>query len=100
MAVSAQQQDLLFNTAIGQKTSVTTTATILTTGAYTVFAWIETDAAIVVNPDGGPSVDDGSSFCLPAGFAGILPVSPSTAITALSLSGTAVVRAMAMKPRG
>lgn len=98
-ATTAVQNDPVFDHANGQKTAVTISANILTPSSTCVFAWIGTDADIVVNTAGAAAADDGTSVYLPGGFSGIIPVQPSVAVLALSLSGTANVRATGMKIR-
>ena len=96
MTTTAQQNDPIYDEANGTRTSVTGSASILTPSTSCVFAWIGTDAAIVINTNGAAAVDNGTSVYLPAAFAGIIPVRPGTQIFALSLSGTAIVRAVPM----
>jgi len=90
--ITAQQSEPLFDHSNGTKSAVTVNQTIITTGGSHVFLWIATDAAIVVRTDGSAAVDDGTGAYLGAGFNGIIPVSPSVAVTALSITGTANVR--------
>lgn len=92
MTTTAQQNDPIYDEANGKKTSVTSSSSILTPGTSCVFAWLGTDSAIVINTNGAAAVDDGTGVYVPAGFAGIIPVRPTVAIFALSLSGTAIVR--------
>lgn len=92
-------QNPIFDHTNGTKTSVTTSATVITTGAGHTFLRISTDADIVVNTAGATAVDDGTGVRIVANLPETIPVPPSTAIKALSLSGTAVVRCTPLKVR-
>lgn len=92
-------QDPIFDHANGTKTSVTTSATIITTGSAHKYLRIVSDVDIYVNTAGSAAVDDGTSTLIKANLPEIIPVPVSTAIKALSSSGTAVVRCTPMKVR-
>lgn len=97
--VLVEDQDLIFDHTNGTKTSVTTSATVLTPPAGCKFARITSDVAIYVNTAGAAAVDDGTSTLIPANTPTVIPVVAATAVKALSSSGTAVVRVTPMKAR-
>lgn len=97
--VPSTDQNPIFDHANGTKTSVTTTTTIITTGAGHTFLRISTDVDLFVNTAGSAAVDDGTSIRIVANQPEVIPVPPSTAIKALSSSGTATVRCTPLKVR-
>jgi hypothetical protein len=96
---ASADQDPVFDTANGTKTSVTSSATVLTPPAGCKYCRISTDADIVVNTNGATAVDDGTAARIIAGLPEIIPVIAGTAVKALSLSGTATVRCTPLKSR-
>jgi hypothetical protein len=92
-------QDPIFDHANGTKTSVTTSATIITPPAACKFLRISTDVDIFVNTAGSAAVDDGTSIRVVANQPEIIPVVAATAVKALSSGGTATVRCTPMKVR-
>jgi hypothetical protein len=95
----ADDQDPIFNHAVGTKTSVTTSTTIVTPPANCKYVRISTDVDVFVNTAGSTAVDDGTSIRLIANLPEIVPVTAGTAVTALSSSGTATVRCTPLKTR-
>lgn len=96
----AADQDPIFDHNNGTKTSVTTSATVITPPAGCKYVWVSTDTNIFVNTDGDAAVDDGSSIQVFSSDPQIIPVTAGTAVKALSSSGTAVVRCTPLKVRG
>ena len=99
LSAPSADQDPIFDHANGTKTSVTASATIITTPAGCTFLRISSDVDIFVNTAGNAAVDDGTSIRIVANQPETIPVPPSTAIKALSSSGTAIVRCTPMKVR-
>lgn len=89
----------IFDTANGDKSAITASALILMPPPGCTMANVSSDAAIVVNTNGGAAVDDGTSVLIAANTPCNIPVSPGVAVNALSLAGTANVRAMPYKNR-
>ncbi len=92
-------QDPIFDHAAGVKSSVTTSAILITTGAGHKYLRIVTDVDLYVNTANAAAVDNGSSILIKANLPEVIPVPPSMNIYALSSSGTATVRATPMKVR-
>lgn len=97
--VPSTSQNPIFDHVNGTKSSVTVSATIITTPAGCQFLRISTDVDVFVNTAGNAAVDDGTSIRVIANTAEVIPVPPSTAIKALSSSGTATVRCTPLKVR-
>jgi hypothetical protein len=95
----ADDQDPIFDTVNGTKTSVTTSATIITPPAGCKYVRVGTDVDIFINTTGATAVDDGTSIRVVANQPEVVPVTAGTAVKALSSSGTAVVRCMPLKAR-
>jgi hypothetical protein len=95
----ADDQDPIFDMANGTKTSVTTSATVITPPTGCKYVRIGADVDIFVNTAGATAVDDGTSIRIIAGQPEIVPVTAGTAVKALSSSGTAIVRCMPLKAR-
>lgn len=100
-AAASKDQDPIFDETNGTKTSVTTSATVITPPSGCKYVRIVADAAIVVNTAGGTATDGATAggAYIAANTPEIIPVVAGTAVTALSLSGTAVVRCTPMKAR-
>ncbi|MDO8421558.1 MAG: hypothetical protein Q7S99_05300 [Parvibaculum sp.] len=99
-AKPSSDQDPVFDHANGTKTSVTANATVLTPPTGCKYARISADVDILVSTDGVNAADDGKSIRISGGIAETIPVIAGTAVKALSLVGTAVVRVTPMKVRG
>jgi hypothetical protein len=91
--------DPIFDHANGTKTSVTTSATVLTPPADCRYARISVDVDTFVNTAGNAAVDDGTSIRVVANVPEVIPVTAGVKLFALSSSGTAVVRCTPLKPR-
>lgn len=98
-ATTSRAFDPVYNNASGTKTSVTSSAIILTPPAGCRFAEIDTTADVVINTAGAAAVDDGTAKRILAGVPEIVPVTAGVPVRALSLSGTAVVRVTPLKNR-
>jgi hypothetical protein len=92
-------QDPIFDHANGTKTSVTTSAIIITPPASCKFVRISTDVDVYVNTAGNAAVDDGTAIRIVANQPEVIPVTAAVAVYALSSSGTAVVRCTPLKTR-
>jgi hypothetical protein len=92
-------QDPIFDHANGTKTSVTTSATVITPPTGCKYLRISADADVFVNTAGSAAVDDGTSIRIIANQPEVIPVTAGTAVKALSASGTAVVRCTPLKVR-
>lgn len=92
-------QDPIFDNTNGTKTSVTTSALIITPPAGCKFIRIATDVNIFVNASNAAAVDDGTSILIFANQPEVIPVTPGIIVRALSSSGTATVRCMPLKAR-
>lgn len=92
-------QDPIFDHTNGTKSSVTTSATIITPPAACKYLRISTDVDIYVNTAGATAVDDGTSIRIVANSPEVIPVVAGTAVKALSSSGTATVRCTPLKVR-
>lgn len=97
--VPGASQDPIFDHANGTKTSITTTAAIITPPALCRYVRISTDADIVINTANSAAIDDGTATRIIANSPEIVPVVAGVQVHALSLSGTAVVRCTPMKVR-
>ena len=95
----SKDQDPIYDHANGTKTSVTTSATIITPPAGCKFIRLSSDVDIFVNTAGSAAVDDGTSIRIVANQPEIIPVTAATAVKALSSSGTATVRCTPYKER-
>lgn len=99
-----RDQDPEFDHANGTKTSVTTSAAVITPPSNCKFCRISTDVDCFINTnvDGKvpvfAAVDDGTSLLLSGGTADIFPVKGGRPVWALS-TGTSVVRCTPLKPR-
>lgn len=98
MPVAGPDQALVIDQANGAKASITTNATVITQPAGCYWTRFVSDVAAVITPNGGTAVDGGASLYLPAGIPVTVRVEPETVVKGLSLSGTAVIRAMPLKP--
>jgi hypothetical protein len=99
MSQTSRAFDPVYNNALGTKTSVTSSAVVLTPPANCKFARITTNADIVVNTAGAAAVDDGTAALIVGGVPETIPVTSGVPVYALSLSGTAVVRVTPLKNR-
>lgn len=95
----SKDQDPIYDHANGTKTSVTTSATVITPPAGCKFLRISSDVDVFVNTAGSAAVDDGTSIRIVANSPEVIPVTAATAVVALSSSGTATVRCMPYKER-
>jgi hypothetical protein len=91
--------DPIFDHASGTKTSVTTSATVITPPADCRYLRISTDVDTFVNTAGNTAVDDGTSIRVVANVPEVIPVTAGTPVKALSSSGTAVVRCTPLRSR-
>lgn len=92
-------QDPIFDHTNGTKSSVTTSATIITPPAGCKYLRISSDVDVYVNTAGATAVDDGTSIRVVANQPEVIPVVAATAVKALSSSGTATVRCTPLKVR-
>jgi hypothetical protein len=99
MSATTRKFDPIYNNAAGQKTSVTTSAIVITPPADCRFVRISTDADIVINTAGAAAVDNGTATRIVGGVPEIVPVTAGVPVYGLSLSGTAVVRCTPLKSR-
>lgn len=97
--VPSTSQNPIFDHTNGTKTSVTTSATIITPPTGCQFIRLSTDVDIYVNTAGSTAVDDGTSIRVVANSPEIIPVVAATAVKALSSAGTATVRCTPFKVR-
>jgi hypothetical protein len=98
-ATTSRAFDPVYNNALGTKTSVTTSAIVITPPSGCRFVRISTDADVVINTAGAAAVDNGTATRIIGGVPEIVPVTAGTPVYALSLSGTAVVRVTPLKNR-
>jgi hypothetical protein len=95
----SKDQDPILDHTNGTKTSVTTSATIITPPTGCKYIRISSDVDIFVNTAAATAVDDGTSIRIVANQPEIIPVTAATAVKALSSSGTATVRCTPYKER-
>lgn len=96
---TSSAQDPIFDHANGTKTSVTTSATIITPPTGCKYLRISTDVDAYINTAGSAAVDDGTSIRIVANVPEVIPVTAGTVVKALSSSGTAVIRCTPLKSR-
>lgn len=92
-------QDPILDHANGTKTSVTSSATVITPPVGCKYIRITTDVDIVVNTAGNTAVDNGTSSLIIAYASEIIPVTAGVAVKALSLGTAATVRCTPYKVR-
>ena len=92
-------QDPIFDHANGTKTDVTTAEDVLTPPAGCRYVRVSANVDILVRTDGQDAADDAFSILVSAGQPEIVPVTEAVPVSALSTSGTAVVRCMPFKSR-
>ena len=95
----APDQDPIFDHANGTKTSVTTSAGVITPPTGCKYVRISSDVNIYVNTNNAAAVDDGTSILIFASQPETIPVQAGVQVRALSASGTATVRCMPLKVR-
>ena len=98
VASLSADQDPVFDHAAGTKTTVTTSATILTPPAGCKFARFSSNVDCFIRTDGSAAADDAASVPLYAGQPEVLPVTAAVIVKGFAAS-SAVIRAMPLKAR-
>ena len=91
-------QDPIFDHTNGTKTTVTTSAAILTPPTGCKFARFASNVDCFIRTDNAAAADDAAAIALYAGQPEIFPVTPGVAVRAFAAS-SAVIRATPMKAR-
>jgi len=101
LAAPSLDQDPIFDHANATKTSVTTSAVVITPPAGCKYLRISTDADIYINTAGAAATDGatGGGARIIANAPEVVPVIGGTPVYALSALGTATVRCTPFKAR-
>ncbi len=96
-----RDQDPIFDHANATKTSVTTSAIVITPPAGCKYLEVSTDVDIFVNTEGAAATDGstGGGARVVANISRVIPVTGGKPVYALSSSGTATVRCTPLKAR-
>jgi len=92
-------QDPIFDHTLGTRNSVTAAMNVIVPPTGCKFVRISSTADIVYRTDGIAASDAAGSTFLPANTPEVIPVIGGVAVSALSLSGTAIVRCTPLKVR-
>jgi len=99
MQPSADQDPKYDHSAGTKYTSSVTSGTVITPAAGVKYIRIWCSVDTLVRTDGTAAADDGGSIFCAANVSETIPVVPSTAVTAITLTGAGVVRATPMITR-